>query len=41
MLPDRVISDLLEKNADASSLCDAAIEAGGYDNVSCCVITIK
>ena len=41
MLPDRMISDLLEKNADASSLCDAAIEAGGYDNVSCCVITIK
>ena len=41
MLPDRMISDLLEKNADASSLCDAAIEAGGNDNVSCCVITIK
>ena len=41
MLPDETISELLEKNADADALCGAAIEAGGIDNVSCCVITVK
>lgn len=41
MIPDGAISELLEKNADANALCDAAIEAGGIDNVSCCVITVK
>ena len=41
MLPDETISELLEKNADADALCSAAIEAGGIDNVSCCVITVK
>ena len=41
MLPDGAISTLLEQNADADALCSAAIEAGGIDNVSCCVITIK
>jgi protein phosphatase len=41
MLPDEAISTLLEQNADADALCSAAIEAGGIDNVSCCVITIK
>ncbi len=41
MLSDEVISGLLGQNADANALCSAAIEAGGADNVSCCVITIK
>ena len=41
MLSDKAISELLEGAADANTLCSAAIEAGGIDNVSCCVITIK
>ena len=41
MLSDKVISELLEGKADANTLCSAAIEAGGIDNVSCCVISIK
>lgn len=41
MLPDEAISVLLEQNVDSDTLCDAAIEAGGFDNVSCCVISIK
>ena len=41
MLSDKAISELLEGKAGANTLCSAAIEAGGIDNVSCCVITIK
>ena len=41
MLSDKAISELLEGKADADTLCSAAIEAGGIDNVSCCVISIK
>ena len=41
MLSDGAISELLAQDADAEALCSAAIEAGGIDNVSCCVITIK
>ena len=41
MLSDKAIGELLEGKADANTLCSAAIEAGGIDNVSCCVITIK
>ena len=41
MLSDKAISELLEGRADANTLCSAAIEAGGIDNVSCCVISIK
>lgn len=41
MLSDKAISELLEGKADANTLCSAAIEAGGIDNVSCCVIIIK
>ena len=41
MLSDKAISELLEGKADADTLCSAAIEAGGIDNASCCVITIK
>lgn len=38
MLPDHAISTLLEKGSDANALCDAAVAAGGLDNVSCCVM---
>ena len=41
MLSDETIGELLGKNADADALCGAAVEAGGLDNVSCCVITVK
>jgi len=41
MLPDQEIARLLNDGADAMALGDAAVEAGGLDNVSCCVITIK
>lgn len=38
MLPDDVITTLLAGGSDANNLCDAAVAAGGYDNVSCCVL---
>ena len=38
MLPDHVITKLLTDGADANKLCDAAVAAGGLDNVSCCVL---
>ena len=38
MLPDHAITTLLEAGSDANVLCDAAVEAGGLDNVSCCVL---
>lgn len=41
MLPDQEIARLLNDGADAMALGDAAVVAGGLDNVSCCVITIK
>ena len=41
MLPDQEIARLLAEGADAMALGDAAVAAGGLDNVSCCVITIK
>lgn len=41
MLSDEAIGELLDQNADADALCNEAIEAGGIDNVSCCVITVK
>jgi len=41
MLNDAHIESLLREGGDANSLCDAAIEAGGLDNVSACVIDVK
>ena len=41
MLSDEEICILMEQHVDADTLCDAAIEAGGIDNVSCCVIKVK
>ena len=40
-ISDHVIAQMLTAGADATALCGAAIDAGGYDNVSCCVITLK
>ena len=40
MLTDAEIQTLLENGADAAKLCKAAEIAGGFDNVSACVIKI-
>lgn len=40
MIEDEQIEALLNKGADANALCQAAIDAGGYDNVSVCIIKI-
>ena len=39
MVSDDDVKELLENNADADKLCEAADNAGGYDNIS--VVTIK
>jgi protein phosphatase len=41
MLSDQRIEVLLKSGADADALCQAAIEAGGFDNVSACMIEVK
>ena len=41
MLTDQQIEILLKSGGDADALCQAAIEAGGFDNVSACVIEVK
>jgi protein phosphatase len=41
MLNDPQIEVLLKSGGDADALCQAAIEAGGFDNVSACVIEVK
>jgi len=38
MLSDSIINTLLANGSDANNLCDAAVAAGGLDNVSCCVL---
>ena len=40
MVPDENMERLLQENASANRLCEAAIEAGGYDNVSACVFSV-
>ncbi|MBQ9231049.1 MAG: serine/threonine-protein phosphatase [Prevotella sp.] len=40
MVPDAEVERLLSEGATANRLCEAAIEAGGYDNVSVCVFSI-
>ena len=40
MLSDKRIERLLTAGTDAKGLCQAAIDAGGYDNVSVCLIKI-
>lgn len=41
MVPDNRICQLMTNGANANQLCDAAIEAGGFDNVSVCMFTIQ
>lgn len=41
MLNDQEIETLLNLKADANALCEAAIKAGGLDNVSACVINVE
>lgn len=40
MISDAEIESLLIEGASANRLCEAAIEAGGYDNVSACVFSV-
>jgi len=41
MVDDEKISSLLADGANANQLCEAAIVAGGYDNVSVCVFNVE
>ncbi len=41
MISDDVISHLMAEGATANKLCEAAIAAGGYDNVSVCVFKVE
>lgn len=41
MINDSAIKFLLSKVPHANDLCEAAIEAGGYDNVSVCVFKVE
>ncbi len=41
MIDDDIISNLLSENASANTLCEAAITAGGYDNVSVCEFKVE
>lgn len=40
MVSDKDLEKLLNDGASANRLCEAAIQAGGYDNVSACVFTL-
>ena len=41
MISDEEIARLAAQGASANQMCEAAIEAGGYDNVSVCIIKVK
>jgi len=41
MVPDYVIEKMLNEGATANDLCEEAIDAGGFDNVSVCVLRIE
>ncbi len=41
MISSDDIENLLLDGATANNLCEAAIEAGGYDNVSACVLKVE
>ena len=41
MVPDDIIERLLAEGVSANSLCEEAIAAGGFDNVSACVLRIE
>ena len=40
MVDDGYIAQMMREGASANRLCEAAIEAGGYDNVSACVFSV-
>ena len=41
MVPNDKIEQLMNEGATANALCEAAIAAGGYDNVSACVFNVE
>jgi protein phosphatase len=41
MVPDDDIEKLMNEGCTANGLCEAAIEAGGFDNVSVCVFHVE
>ena len=41
MVPDEIIRKMLVENATANTLCEEAIDAGGFDNVSVCVLRVE
>ena len=41
MISDADIEALLNEGASANRLCEAAIEAGGFDNVSTIVFSVN
>ena len=41
MVPDDIIEQLLNEGCTANHLCEAAIDRGGYDNVSTCVFHVE
>lgn len=41
MVKDENIEQLMIEGSTANNLCEAAIEAGGYDNVSTCIFSVK
>ena len=41
MVPDNIIEQLLNEGCTANHLCEAAIDRGGYDNVSTCVFHVE
>ena len=41
MVPNAIIEQLMNEGCTANRLCEAAIEAGGYDNVSVCMFHVE
>ncbi len=41
MISDEAIARLADQGVSANRMCEAAIEAGGYDNVSVCVFKVE
>jgi protein phosphatase len=41
MVPDEIIRQMLVDGATANQLCEEAIDAGGFDNVSVCVLRVN
>ena len=41
MVPDYVIEKMLNEGATANDLCEKANDAGGFDNVSVCVLRVE